>query len=71
MPQYNLNAKKRGFKKRLRGTAKTARSYSVRSAILGFAKDNIASIRVLQKCEFKQVGEERGFADPAVERLRN
>jgi RimJ/RimL family protein N-acetyltransferase len=33
------------------------------------AKDNIGSIRVLEKCGFEKVGEDRGFANARGEEI--
>ena len=33
------------------------------------AKDNLASLRVMEKCGFQVVGAERGFADPRGEEI--
>ncbi len=35
----------------------------------GTAKDNVASLRVLEKCGFKVIGEEKGFANACGEEI--
>lgn len=45
-----------------RTLAEFLRSIPTRPVFARVAKDNIASIRVLEKCGFRQVGEDHGFA---------
>ncbi len=41
----------------------------VRPVYAGAAKDNVASLRVLEKCGFKVTGEEKGFANARGEEI--